>query len=479
MQYIRFPARFLRRLTALLLALSVCLCLVPAASASDWSGVLNADRLIPAMVDFFKGTEGSYGSVNPNDSGALSVGILQWHGVRALNLVRRILKAAPDAIWTLPAALRAEVRNANASWGSRTLTAAEAAALSGLLASPAGVSAQDAQAREDLTGYIDLAWSAGMRSDAAALYWASILNQFGTGGAQTYLRHIRRTLGADETCTFESLDALHAAVRSTMTYGQRYLANRERAYAYIAALGWCLTGRDAPEPPAPDGPRFTDLPPQGRWDREAIDWALDRGLLVGVSPTRFAPEDGLNRAELVTILWRLAEEPEPAGEAAFVDVPAGKWYTVPVAWAAQTGVVRGTSATRFSPFAPVTREQFAALLYRFDRWRTGSESPEEESAAPAVESAASDDEEAARPAEDAAPPSSAEPCELPVALLHFSDAETVSPYARAAMAWAVETDLLRGEPHGDDLRLHPKKPATRSQAAALLMRYCVCFGTGD
>ncbi len=166
MRYIRFPARFLRRLTALVLALSVCLCAAPAASASDWSGVLNEDRLLPAMLDFFKGTEGSYGSVNPNDNGALSVGILQWHGVRALRLVRRVIRADPDAIWNLPASLRSEIRDENATWNSRTLTPAEKTALSALLAAPSGVAAQDAQAREDLTDYIDLAWSAGMRSDA-------------------------------------------------------------------------------------------------------------------------------------------------------------------------------------------------------------------------------------------------------------------------------------------------------------------------
>ncbi|MBQ1404800.1 MAG: hypothetical protein IIZ00_01155, partial [Oscillospiraceae bacterium] len=264
MRYIRFPARFLRRLTALVLALSVCLCAAPAASASDWSGVLNEDRLLPAMLDFFKGTEGSYGSVNPNDNGALSVGILQWHGVRALRLVRRVIRADPDAIWNLPASLRSEIRDENATWNSRTLTPAEKTALSALLAAPSGVAAQDAQAREDLTDYIDLAWSAGMRSDAVTLYWASILNQFGTGGAQTYLRRIRETVGGDETTCFSSLVELHAAVCNT-SYGHRYLATRERAYAFIEALGWSLTGQDAPEPPAPDEPAFVDLPPVGSW----------------------------------------------------------------------------------------------------------------------------------------------------------------------------------------------------------------------
>lgn len=450
MRYIRFHARFPRRLTALVLALSVCLCLVSAASAADWSGVLNADRLLPAMLDFFKGTEGDYGSVNPNDNGALSVGILQWHGVRALRLVRRVIRDDPDAIWTLPASLRTEIRDENTTWNSRTLTGAEKTALSALLAAPSGVAAQDAQAREDLTAYIDLAWSAGMRSDATTLYWASILNQFGTGGAQTYLSRIRQTVGGDETTCFSSLVELHAAVCAT-SYGHRYLPTRERAYAFIEELGWSLTGQDAPEPPEPDEPPFTDLPPVGSWDREAIDFVLARGLLKGVSATRFAPADTMNRAMAVTVLWRLAGEPEPAGAPPFADVEAGAWYAVPVAWAAEQEIVRGTSADSFSPHDPVTREQFAAFLFRFARWSGAAEADGE-----------------ALP-EDG----------IPEALRPFPDAAEATPYARAAVAWAVETGLLRGERHGGALCLRPQKTATRSQAAALLMRYCVCFGTGD
>ena len=460
MRYIRFPARFLRRLTALVLALSVCLCAAPAASASDWSGVLNEDRLLPAMLDFFKGTEGSYGSVNPNDNGALSVGILQWHGVRALRLVRRVIRADPDAIWNLPASLRSEIRDENATWNSRTLTPAEKTALSALLAAPSGVAAQDAQAREDLTDYIDLAWSAGMRSDAVTLYWASILNQFGTGGAQTYLPRLRETVGGDETTCFSSLVELHAAVCNT-SYGHRYLATRERAYAFIEALGWSLTGQDAPDEPAPDEPAFVDLPPVGSWDREAIDYVLARGLLKGVSPTRFAPAETTNRAMVVTVLWRLAGEPTPSGAPPFADVPAGAWYAAPVAWAAEQEIVRGTSATGFSPLEPVTREQFAALLCRYARWSGAAGTEAGEDASPGA------DEEV--PPEDG----------IPEALRPFPDAAEVSPYARAAMAWAVETGLLRGEPHGGALRLRPQKTATRSQAAALLMRYCVSLGIRD
>ncbi|MBQ1405637.1 MAG: S-layer homology domain-containing protein, partial [Oscillospiraceae bacterium] len=136
-------------------------------------------------------------------------------------------------------------------------------------------------------------------------------------------------------------------------------------------------------------------------------------------------------------------------------VPAGAWYAAPVAWAAEQEIVRGTSATGFSPLEPVTREQFAALLCRYARWSGAAGTEAGEDASPGA------DEEA--PPEDG----------IPEALRPFPDAAEVSPYARAAMAWAVETGLLRGEPHGGALHLRPQKTATRSQAAALLMRYCV------
>ena len=205
---------------------------------------------------------------------------------------------------------------------------------------------------------------------------------------------------------------------------------------------------------------FVDVP-RTAWFAKAVDFVKAEGLMNGVGDNRFDPNGAVTRAMVVTVLWRLAGEPAPSGAPPFADVPAGAWYAAPVAWAAEQEIVRGTSATGFSPLEPVTREQFAALLCRFARWSGAAGTEAGEDASPGA------DEEV--PPEDG----------IPEALRPFPDAAEVSPYARAAMAWAVETGLLRGEPHGGALWLCPQKTATRSQAAALLMRYCVRLGTGD
>ena len=434
----------LRKTTALLLLLLVCAGLCLPARAE---GQIHPETVIPALKAYFMGSEGDYGSVNPNDNGALSVGILQWHGVRALGLLRRILADSPAAASYLTAALRAEIAAAGTDWSRRTLNAAEKACVSALLASPAGRAGQDAQAWEDLSGYVAVSEAAGMRTDATVFYYSAICNQFGFGGAKTYLRHIRQTLGVGEEVLFYDLEAFHAAVHNTLSYGQPYLASRDRSYRYVAALGWDLTGQapadpePEPEPtpePEPDPPGLQDLPAPGSWSRPGIDFVLERGLLQGVSPTRFAPEGQLSRAMLVTVLYRLAGEPAAPAETGFPDVPPGKWYSAAVAWAAASGLVTGLSPDRFDPGAPVTREQIAALLYRYAAW---------------------------------ADPDSPLPTEAGDSLAPFADAETVSAYARAPLAWAAAQGILRGVPGEAGLLLLPKAPATRAQAAVLLMRF--------
>ena len=414
------------RLTACLLALLLAAPLLCPVRAAEDSNEIHVERVVSALKTFFMGSEGDYGSVNPNDSGALSVGILQWHGVRALGLVRRVVDAAPDLIWTLPAGMRAEIRDPDERWDNRTLSSSEQAALSALLASEAGRQTQDELAREDLLSYIETGRRAGMCSDATAFYYASILNQFGLGGAKTYLGKIRQTLGVGDTYSFISLEELHAAVRATR-YGQRYLATRERAYACVQALGWSMTGQD----------RFLDLPPVGSWDRTAIDYTVERGLLCGVSPTRFDPAGTMTRAMVVTVLWRLAGEPEPAQAPAFADVPAGKWYAGAVAWAADAGIVQGCSQTAFAPARAVTREQFVTFLYRYAQWAGTAGTPEEGAAD---------------------------------VLAVFADADRASQYACEALSWAVSRGILCGENVSGARWLRPRMTATRAESAALLMR---------
>lgn len=418
-----------RRGIALLLVLLLLVPLLPRAAAAEWEEALHVERILPPLKSYFMGTEGDYGSVNPNDNGALSVGILQWHGVRALKLVQRVAAEAPDSVGLLTAQLRSEIRDPNTTWKNRTLNAAEKAALSAFLSAPAGVQAQDAQAREDLSAYLEAGYRAGMRSDATAFYYASILNQFGTGGARTYLSCIRETLGVDDTYLFWSLDELHAAAHATRSYGQRYLATRDRTYAYIRDLGWSLSGQD----------RFLDLPPVGSWARPGIDYVLEKGLFQGVSQTSFAPDLQMSRAMAVTVLWRMAGEPAPSKGSKFADVPGGTWYSLPVAWAAEAGIVKGRGADRFAPSEPVTREEFAVFLYRWAVSRGTQGAPVSD----------------------------------PSGILSaFADADRISAFAREAAAWAVERGILRGVPGDAGLCLKPKGTATRAEACALLMRFC-------
>ena len=243
--------RFLSLLLAALLALGTLLPALPAARAA--AGEEDPDgHLVAALKDFFAGAEGDYGAVNADDGGACSLGLLQWHGARALALLRYALEGWPGCANYLTQSLYDEIADPAADWGRRVLTAEEAAHISALLGSSGGRAAQDALARRDILSYVALCRDWGMASDATAAYFAVIVNQFGAGGAAAYLRHIRATLGLAEGAAFSDLTVLHRAVHNTASYGQRYLAMRDKSYAYIASLGWALTAPTLGPRPAPE-----------------------------------------------------------------------------------------------------------------------------------------------------------------------------------------------------------------------------------
>ncbi|MGN1307256.1 MAG: S8 family serine peptidase [Faecousia sp.] len=174
---------------------------------------------------------------------------------------------------------------------------------------------------------------------------------------------------------------------------------------------------------------FVDVP-EDAWYADAVDYVARNGLMEGVGNDRFDPEGEMTRAMLVTVLWRYAGKPKASGHP-FTDVPAGQWYSTAIAWAAENGVVNGTSATEFSPEVPVTREQMVAILFRYansQKLDTGARAD----------------------------------------LSAFSDADKVSAYAKDAMQWAVEEKII----NGSDGMLLPQESATRAQVAAILMRYC-------
>jgi len=175
--------------------------------------------------------------------------------------------------------------------------------------------------------------------------------------------------------------------------------------------------------------KFSDVDTK-QWYHEGVCYVIRNGLMNGKSETIFAPNANLTRAELVTVLYRMAGEPSVEDlEHPFADVADDTWYTDAVIWAYNAEVVKGISNTAFAPNANITREQIAAILYRY----AGAEAVEEDS------------------------------------LKDFVDADKVNAYAVEAMNWAVSVGLINGM---DDATLAPQGNATRAQIATILMRYC-------
>lgn len=425
-----------RKLAALLAAVLLLSMLPPAGAQSPGEGTqtLHVNKIFSAAEKLFFRYEGNYDSVNADDNGALSIGKMQWHAERALALLKTIVAANPEqALELLGEALCEEIVSAGRyDWNERTVNEEEAAALSLLLATPESIQAQDELAFNDVRTYIVHGWNAGIRTDAAILYYCSIENQYGYGGASKFLRvYIRPTLGITEEDTIDSLDVLHqAALDTDAPYVQDYIGYRKKVYQYIRNLGWDTTGQTANCP----GGAFDDVPGEEHWAHEGIDFAVRIGLFNGVSAAEFRPDGSMTRAMLVTVLYRLAGSPEVAQGSAFPDVAWYDWYAPAVSWAVKNGITKGYENGEFRPDRPVTREQLATFLYRFDAL---SGLPQGDGSLDA-----------------------------------FADGGSVSAYAKTALAWAVGRGVLAGVADGETLLLSPQTEATRAQVATILMRYC-------
>ena len=168
------------------------------------------------------------------------------------------------------------------------------------------------------------------------------------------------------------------------------------------------------------------------WYHEGVDYALNTGLMVGMSATTFQPMGTLTRGQVVTILYRLAGEPSVDGLAnPFADVQPNAYYGKAVIWAANHGVVKGMSQTQFAPNRAVTREQTATFLYRYAVYAGMN----------------------TQAAADLSP---------------YTDAGSISGWAREAMTWAVGTGLIQGM---SKTQLAPKGTALRAQIATIIMRF--------
>lgn len=168
------------------------------------------------------------------------------------------------------------------------------------------------------------------------------------------------------------------------------------------------------------------------WYADAVQYVYENGMMSGTSKTTFSPDLTTTRGMIVTILYRMENEPAVTGTTAFTDVAADQYYANAVAWAAQNGIVSGTTATTFAPNNAITREQMAAILYRYAQFKGYDVSVKAD-------------------------------------LSVYTDAAQVSTYATDAMAWANGAQLITGTSQAMQT---PASNATRAQVATILMRFC-------
>ena len=183
-------------------------------------------------------------------------------------------------------------------------------------------------------------------------------------------------------------------------------------------------------PAAPVGLPFADVS-SSDWFYNDVRYVYEKGIMDGTGADRFSPNAPLTRAMIVTILYRMAGSPSVSGSSDFTDVAAGKWFAKAVAWAAANGIVNGYGDSLFGPNDPVTREQLAAILYRYAVYGGMTAVTLEEN------------------------------------LGSFADTAQLSAYAIQAMNWAVGQGLI----NGSGSNLVPKAQATRAQVAAIIHRY--------
>lgn len=172
---------------------------------------------------------------------------------------------------------------------------------------------------------------------------------------------------------------------------------------------------------------FTDVK-ENDWFYDSVKYAYENDLMKGISNTEFAPDSDVTRAMFVTVIYRMENEPQ-TGKCAFTDVESGSYYENAVAWANENGIVSGISEECFAPNEPITREQMAAIIYRY----------------------------AAFKGYDITTSSSTS----------YTDNDNISDYAKNAVIWAAEKSVMTGNTDGS---FAPKANTTRAQAASVFMR---------
>lgn len=244
-------------------------------------------------------------------------------------------------------------------------------------------------------------------------------------------RTITLTAVPDEGYVLQEVTAVTSAGKSLSLTKQKdgtYTFTMPAAKVTVSAA---FTPKSQTEGEGEEPLPFTDVASDA-WYAQAVAYVYRQGLMSGTAQDRFSPDLTTNRAMLVTILYRLAGSPAVSDAAAFTDVASGDWFASGVAWASANGIVTGYGDGRFGPNDPITREQMAAILYRYAGFAGQSTTGQAD-------------------------------------LSGYTDAGRISPYAAAPMGWAVDSGLITGVSAGT---LAPGGSATRAQVATILMRFC-------
>ena len=212
-------------------------------------------------------------------------------------------------------------------------------------------------------------------------------------------------------------------------YTERSLANKVSG-VYLTKDMTVYAGWRVDENPGTGVNPFTDVSEKD-WFYGDVMFAYENGLMLGTSKTLFSPHGTTTRGMMATILWRMEGSPAPKGKNSFTDVESGKWYADAITWAAENGIFAGYGKDKFGPNDPITREQLAAIFYRYADYKG---------------------------------------YDLTVKgnLDKFKDADKITDYAKTAMQWAVGSGLMKGKSGN---LLDPQGTATRAEIAAMLHRF--------
>ena len=212
-------------------------------------------------------------------------------------------------------------------------------------------------------------------------------------------------------------------------YSERSLTNKVSG-VYLTKDMTVYAGWRVNENPGTGANPFTDVSEKD-WFYSDVMFVYENGLMLGTSKTLFSPHGTATRGMMATILWRMEGSPVPKGKNSFTDVEAGKWYADAITWTAENGIFAGYGKDKFGPDDPITREQLAAIFYRYADYKG---------------------------------------YDLTVKgnLDKFKDADKITDYAKTAMQWAVGSGLVKGKSGN---LLDPQGTATRAEIAAMLHRF--------